>query len=173
VDGAPRLREPGHDRPSGGRTPDLQGPRGLGGRGGAITETSYRVNNVCVYYCSTYYKAVREGAGTREEPVTLTQGQVAPCFFLVPLVWESNPKLQGGWCKTQPPAHLEDLIPTIRGSGAHPGRSKVIMCVNNSTGCVRSMPLPRRCHRRLTLGPRLTIWCSHSCSQGAGGRSKK
>jgi hypothetical protein len=32
---------------------------------------------------------------------------------LVPLVWESNPKLQGvcvfitegGWCKTQPPAH--------------------------------------------------------------------
>jgi hypothetical protein len=22
---------------------------------------------------------------------------------LVPLVWESNPKLQGGWCKTQPP----------------------------------------------------------------------
>jgi hypothetical protein len=26
-------------------------------------------------------------------------------FSLVPLVWESNPKLQGGWCKTQPPAH--------------------------------------------------------------------
>ena len=24
-------------------------------------------------------------------------------FSLVPLVWESNPKLQGGWCKTQPP----------------------------------------------------------------------
>ena len=27
-------------------------------------------------------------------------------FALVPLVWESNPiepKLQGGWCKTQPP----------------------------------------------------------------------
>ena len=22
-------------------------------------------------------------------------------FSLVPLVWESNPKLQGGWCKTQ------------------------------------------------------------------------
>ena len=36
VDGAPCLREPGHDRPSGGRTPGLQGPRGLGGRGGAI-----------------------------------------------------------------------------------------------------------------------------------------
>jgi len=39
VDGAPCLREPGHDRPSGGRTPGLQGPRGLAGRGGAITET--------------------------------------------------------------------------------------------------------------------------------------
>ncbi len=39
--------------------------------------------------------------GTREEPGTLTQG--APVFPLVPLVWESNPKLQGGWCKTQPP----------------------------------------------------------------------
>ena len=50
VDGATCLREPGHDRPSGGRTPGLQGPRGLGGRGGAITETCYRVNNVCVYY---------------------------------------------------------------------------------------------------------------------------
>ena len=36
VDGAPCLREPGHDRPSGGRTPGLQGPRGLGGRGGSI-----------------------------------------------------------------------------------------------------------------------------------------
>jgi hypothetical protein len=24
-------------------------------------------------------------------------------FSLVPLVWESNPKLQGGWCKIQPP----------------------------------------------------------------------
>jgi hypothetical protein len=26
-------------------------------------------------------------------------------FSLVPLVWESNPKLQGDWCKTQPPTH--------------------------------------------------------------------
>jgi hypothetical protein len=41
-----------------------------------------------VYYCSTYY-------GTREEPGTLTQG--GALFSLVPLVWESNPKLQGGW----------------------------------------------------------------------------
>jgi hypothetical protein len=43
--------------------------------------------------------------GTREEPGTLTQG--GALFSLVPLVWESNPKLQGGWCKTQPPAHRE------------------------------------------------------------------
>ena len=50
---------------------------------------------VRVYYCSTYYKAVRDG--TREEPGTLTQG--GALFSLVPLVWESNPKLQGGWCK--------------------------------------------------------------------------
>jgi hypothetical protein len=35
--------------------------------------------------------------GTREEPGTLTQG--GALFSLVPLVWESNPKLQGGWCK--------------------------------------------------------------------------
>ena len=33
----------------------------------------------------------------REEPGTLTQG--GALFSLVPLVWESNPKLQGGWCK--------------------------------------------------------------------------
>jgi hypothetical protein len=26
-------------------------------------------------------------------------------FSLVPLIWESNPNLQGGWCKTVPPAH--------------------------------------------------------------------
>jgi hypothetical protein len=26
-------------------------------------------------------------------------------FSLVPLFWESNPKLQSGWCKTQPQAH--------------------------------------------------------------------
>jgi hypothetical protein len=43
------------------------------------------------------------GPGTREEPGTSTQG--GALFSLVPLVWESNPKLQSGWCKTQPPAH--------------------------------------------------------------------
>jgi hypothetical protein len=40
---------------------------------------------------------VKGGGGTREEPSTLTQG--GALFSLVPLVWESNPKLQGGWCK--------------------------------------------------------------------------
>ncbi len=36
--------------------------------------------------------------GTREEPGTLIQG--GALFSLVSLVWESNPKLQGVWCKT-------------------------------------------------------------------------
>jgi hypothetical protein len=42
--------------------------------------------------------------GTREEPGTLTQGGD---LFLKPwvLVWESNPKLQGDWYKTQPLDH--------------------------------------------------------------------
>ena len=35
--------------------------------------------------------------GTREEPGSSTQG--GALLSLVPLVWESNPKLQGGWCK--------------------------------------------------------------------------
>jgi hypothetical protein len=82
---------------------------------------------VCVYYlpyCSTYYKAVRvwggggQGrtcAGTREEPGTLTQG--GALFSLVPLsplVWESNPKLQGGWWKTQPPASAGPVDGTLK-----------------------------------------------------------
>jgi hypothetical protein len=79
---------------------------------------------VCVYYCSTYYKTVRVWGGggqwrtgTREEPGNLTQG--GALFSLIPLVWESNPKLQGDWCKTLPPSSPSwDLIPTIRGSGA-------------------------------------------------------
>jgi hypothetical protein len=45
--------------------------------------------------CST-----RDEPGTREEPGTLIQVRL---FSLVPHVWESNPKLQGGWCKIQPP----------------------------------------------------------------------
>ena len=53
--------------------------------------------------------------GTREEPGTFTRG--GALFSLVPLVWESNPKLQGGWCKpNHQPIGGSDQIPTIRGS---------------------------------------------------------
>ena len=31
-------------------------------------------------------------------------------FSLVPLVWESNPKLQGGWCKAEPPARAHRSV---------------------------------------------------------------
>ncbi len=62
---------------------------------------------VCVYYCRTYYKAVRGGGGTREEPGTLiTQG--GALFSLVPLVWVSlgiEPKTPGWLVQAQPPAH--------------------------------------------------------------------
>ena len=44
-----------------------------------------------------FITAVRGRGGTREEPGTLTQG--GALFSLVHLVWESNPELQGGWCK--------------------------------------------------------------------------
>ena len=90
---------------------------------------------VCVYYCSTYYiwgsvfinavpitklfawggeggEDLTRDDGTREEPGTVTQGG-AP-FSLVPLVWQSNPQLQGGWLSASPTASpLGDLIPTI------------------------------------------------------------
>jgi hypothetical protein len=42
----------------------------------------------------------KEGVGPVRNPVLLHRVRL---FSLVPLVWESNPKLQGGWCKTQPP----------------------------------------------------------------------
>jgi hypothetical protein len=48
-------------------------------------------------YCCVFITAVPLQSGTREEPGTLTQG--GGLFSLVPLGWESNPKLQGGWCK--------------------------------------------------------------------------
>ncbi len=63
--------------------------RGGGGSGGyVLRETTSR--GLCELVCPFR-------TGTREEPCTLTQGG-AP-FSLVPLVWESNPKLQGGFCK--------------------------------------------------------------------------
>jgi hypothetical protein len=67
--------------------------------------------------------------GTREEPGTLTQG--GALFSLVPLVWESNPKLQGGWCKAnhQPiggsdPNHQGIWSPPRAGLG--PGRNPAL-----------------------------------------------
>ena len=81
---------------------------------------------VCVYNCRTYYKAVRGGGRRRVDDMCYDRRRAEACvdesarhalgpvrnpvllhrvrlFSLVPLVWESNPKLQGGWCKTQPP----------------------------------------------------------------------
>ena len=55
------------------------------------------VNNVCVFITAVPLIKLFT-CGTREEPGTLTQG--GALFSLVPLVWESNPKLQSGWCKS-------------------------------------------------------------------------
>ena len=59
------------------------------------------------------------GTGTHEEPGTLTQG--GALFSLVPLVWESNPKLHGGWCNHQTSGDLE---PSRAGMG--PVRNPVL-----------------------------------------------
>jgi hypothetical protein len=58
--------------------------------------------HVCVFITAVpirklFARGEGDSGGTREEPGTLTQG--GALFSLVPLVWESNPKLQGGWCK--------------------------------------------------------------------------
>jgi hypothetical protein len=47
---------------------------------------------------------IRRADGIREEPGTLQRVRL---FSLVPLVWEFNPKLHGGWCKTELPAHRD------------------------------------------------------------------
>jgi hypothetical protein len=72
---------------------------------------------VCVYYCRTYYKAVcGGGSGTREEPGTLTLG--APVFPGSSRLG-IEPKTPG-WLVQDPTTRpIGDLIPTIRGSGAH------------------------------------------------------
>jgi hypothetical protein len=104
---------------------------------------------VCVYYCSTYYKVVRvcvclllqyllqscsRGGGTHEEPGNLTQG--GALFSLVPLVWESNPKLQGGWCK---PNHqpIRGFDPNHQGNWSPPraGQLLFITAVPNTKLC--------------------------------------
>ena len=79
---------------------------GKGYSGGhLLRETTSR--GLCGLVCPSH-------TGTREEPGTLTQG--GALFSLILLVWESNPKLQGGWCK---PNHQPngDLEPTQGGAG--------------------------------------------------------
>ena len=58
---------------------------------------------VCVFITAgpiTKLFAGGGGVGPVRNPVLKHRVRL---FSLVPLVWESNPKLQGGWCKTQPP----------------------------------------------------------------------
>jgi hypothetical protein len=52
---------------------------------------------VCVFITAVPNSKLCAWGGAREEPGTVTQG--CALFSLVPLVWESNPKLQGGWFK--------------------------------------------------------------------------
>ena len=42
-------------------------------------------------------ESARHALGPVRNPVLLHRVRL---FSLVPLVWESNPKLQGGWCRT-------------------------------------------------------------------------
>jgi hypothetical protein len=67
------------------------------GRVGFGLFTVTTVKKVCVFITAVPITKLFAWGGTREEPGTLTQG--GTLFSLVPLVWESNPKLQGGWCK--------------------------------------------------------------------------
>ena len=64
---------------------------------------SFCFTQIVVYYCSTYYM------GPGEELGTCTQG--APVFPGSSRLG-MNLKLQGGWCKTEPPAH-RDLETTV------------------------------------------------------------
>ena len=64
---------------------------GEGDSGGhVLRETTSR--SLCGLVCPSH-----TSDGTREEPGTLTQS--GALFSPVPFVWESDPKLQGGWCK--------------------------------------------------------------------------
>ena len=81
---------------SGGHVPRETTSRGLCG----LVCPSHTSECVCLLLQYLLQSCSR---GTREETSTLTQG--GALFSLVPLVWELNPKLQGVWSKTQPPAH--------------------------------------------------------------------
>jgi hypothetical protein len=68
------------------------------------------------------YERRRAEDGTREEPGTLIQG--APVFPGSSRLG-IKPKTPGCWLVQDPTTSPSgDLIPTIRGSGAHPGRGK-------------------------------------------------
>ena len=65
---------------------------------------------VCVLLLQDLLQSCARG-GRRVEDMCYEMGPVrnpvlehrVRLFSLVPLVWESNPRLQGGWCKTRPP----------------------------------------------------------------------
>ncbi len=55
---------------------------------------------VCVFITAGPMITLCAGVGPVRTPVLQHRVRL---FSRVSLVWESNPKLQGGWCKTQPP----------------------------------------------------------------------
>jgi hypothetical protein len=67
--------------------------------------------------------------GTLEEPGTLTQG--VALFSLTPLVWEWNPKLQGGWCKPNNHQPSGDLEPTQGWAGTREEPCTITSCDGN------------------------------------------
>jgi hypothetical protein len=115
--------------------------RGEGDSGGhVLRETTSR--GLCGLVCPSRI-------GTREEPGTSTQGGVL--FSLVPLVWESNPKLQGGWCKPnhQPSGDLEP--------GAHPGAVCLTLTI---TLCCCCFSYCSTYYRAVHVGFSVVYYCS-------------
>ena len=90
---------------------------------------------LCVfYYCRTYYKGVRVGGGGEWRTCAMRDDEPRPVWMSLPIThWflsfgnrTQNSRVAGASPTTSPSG---DLIPTIRGSGAHPGRG----CVCSST----------------------------------------
>ena len=86
VDGASCLREPGHDRPSGGRTPDLRGPRGLRGEwmpppAGCewFTEESHLLLCVCVLLLQDLLQSCARGRRRRVEDMCYERRRAEAC----------------------------------------------------------------------------------------------
>jgi hypothetical protein len=84
-------------------------------------------------------------------------------FSLVPLVcqWESNPKLQGGWCKTEPPAH--------RKSGAHNACIRELLQEVNAHGKAAKRMKLLTIEKESRLG---TLWDQEQCFNKADCRNK-